>query len=217
MQQQTVGIVIFDDVEVLDFAGPFEVFSVAGRRSGLEPFDVRLIAERPGTVRARNNFLVQPHHSFADCPPLDLLVVPGGGGYRPDGTPFGTRREMHNATMLEFVKARHAQSELTLSVCTGALVLGQAGLLEGLPATTHHLAFAALREVSKAITVIEGVKHVDAGRIVTSGGISAGITMSLEVVARLMGVAAALETARYMEYDWVPAEQKPVAQKKEPA
>ena len=211
MKQRTVGIAIFNDVEVLDFAGPFEVFSVAGRRSGFEPFQVLLIAESSGPVRARNDFVVQPHFDFAHCPTLDVLVVPGGGGRRSDGTPFGTRLEQHNPAMLEFVRQANYRSELTLSVCSGALILAHAGLLEGLSATTHHGAYAELREAAPSTRVIENVKHVDAGHVVTSGGISAGINMSLEVVARLLGAELALETARYMEYDWTPqaSEVKP--------
>jgi transcriptional regulator GlxA family with amidase domain len=133
-----------------------------------------------------------------------LLIVPGGGGHRADGTPFGTRKEMNNPALLEFVRRVNAETERTLSVCTGALVLAKAGLLEGLSATTHHAAFEALRAVAPNTRVVEGVKLVDAGRIITSGGISAGIDMSLGVVSRLLGQAEALETAAYMEYDWNP-------------
>jgi transcriptional regulator GlxA family with amidase domain len=204
MKQRFVAIVVFDDVEVLDFAGPFEVFSVAGRKQSPAPFTVKLVAQHPATVRARNDFNVQPHYTFEDCPIPDVLIVPGGGGQRADGTPFGTRLEMNNPALLAFVQRVNASSELTLSVCTGALVLARAGLLEGLRATTHHGAFEALRAVAPNTVVVEGVKLVDAGRIVTSGGISAGIDMSLEVVARLLGMNVAVETAQYMEYDWSP-------------
>jgi transcriptional regulator GlxA family with amidase domain len=200
---RTVAIVLFDDVEVLDFAGPFEVFGVAGLRGGgAPPFRVLTVAERPGPVVARNGLTVTPHHTLDDCPPADLLVVPGGGGRRADGTPLGTRREMTNGRLLDWVRARDRESELTLSVCTGSLVLGAAGLLDGRRATTHHLAYDELRRVAPRAEVVEGVKMVDAGRVVTSGGISAGIDMSLAVVARLLGHDAAAETARYMEYDW---------------
>jgi transcriptional regulator GlxA family with amidase domain len=200
--QRKVAIVIFDDMEVLDFAGPFEVFSVAGRNEQVKPFDVKLVAQDPGLIRARNEFCVMPHSTFEDCPQQDILIVPGGGGHRADGTPFGTRKEMNNPAMLEFIQHLNISTELTLSVCTGALVLARAGLLEGLRATTHHGAFDQLRAVAPNTTVLEGVKMVDAGRIVTSGGISAGIDMSLGVVARLLGRDVALETAQYMEYDW---------------
>ena len=202
---RTVAIVLFDDIEVLDFAGPFEVFGVAGLRSGgPAPLRVLTVAGEARPVVARNGLLVTPHHTLADCPPADIVVVPGGGGRRADGTPFGTRREMANAALLDWVRERDRSTELTLSVCTGALVLGAAGLLDGKRATTHHGAYDELRRAAPAATVVEGVKMVDAGHVVTSAGVSAGIDMSLGVVARLLGDDVAMETARYIEYDWHP-------------
>lgn len=193
--RRTVAIVLFDDVEVLDFAGPFEVFSVCGRRSQLDPFDVFTVSERGQTIRARNGLVVTPLHSFASAPDPDILLVPGG---------FGTRREMKNPVMLEWVARLGASSEYLLSVCTGALVLACAGRLDGLEATTHHLAFDELRAVAPRATVREEARIVDNGRVILSSGVSAGIDMSLHVVARLLGDDLALETARYMEYegDW---------------
>ncbi|MBK8061764.1 MAG: DJ-1/PfpI family protein [Gemmatimonadetes bacterium] len=193
--RRTVAVVLFDEVEVLDFAGPFEVFSVCGRRSQLDPFDVFTVSERGQTIRARNGLVVTPLHSFASAPRPDILLVPGG---------FGTRREMKNPVMLEWVAAQGAACEYLLSVCTGALVLACAGLLDGLAATTHHLAFNELRAVAPHTAVREGARIVDNGRVILSSGVSAGIDMSLHVVARLLGEDLALETARYMEYegDW---------------
>lgn len=194
IQPIKVGIFLFDEVEVLDFAGPFEVFSIAGRRDNLEPFDVFTLAELPGPILARNGLSINPRYTFSDCPPPDILVVPGG---------FGTRREMKKSDVVTWVRTASAASRITFSVCTGALVLATAGLLEGLEATTHHLALDELRAVAPNTRVIEDRKVVDTGRIVTSGGISAGINGALSLVARLMGEAAALETAHYMEYDWI--------------
>lgn len=193
--RRTVAIILFDDVEVLDFAGPFEVFSVCGRRSQLDPFDVFTVSERGQTIRARNGLVVTPLHSFASAPAPDILLVPGG---------FGTRREMKNPVMLEWVARLGASCEYLLSVCTGALVLACAGRLDGLEATTHHLAFDELRAVAPRTTVREGARIVDNGRVILSSGVSAGIDMSLHVVARLLGDDLAMETARYMEYegDW---------------
>ncbi len=205
IKQRRVVIAIFDDVEVLDFAGPFEVFSVAGRRQGLEPFEVLLVAQEMRLIKARNNFMVMPHFSLADCPPSDLFLIPGGGGRRADGAPFGTRFEKDNPVLLEWIKERHRSNELTLSVCSGSLILASAGLLEGLPATSHRGALQELRDISPNVQVIQGRKTVDAGRIVTSGGISAGIDMALDVVAKLHGLELARETAYYMEYDWEPS------------
>ena len=186
------AIVIFDEVEVLDFAGPFEVFSVTGRRRKLEPFDVYTVAERPTPVLARNGLSVNPKYSFADAPVPDILVLPGG---------YGTRREMKNPLMLEWVARTAPRCELVLSVCTGALVLGAAGLLDGREATTHFMAFDELRAVAPAATIREGVRMVDNGNLILSAGVSAGIDMSLHVVAKLLGADVARETARYMEYD----------------
>jgi transcriptional regulator GlxA family with amidase domain len=189
--QRTVVILVFDDVEVLDFCGPFEVFSVTGLGRDPRPFRVLLAAERPGPVKARNGLSVNPHHTLADCPRPDLLLVPGG---------YGTRPLLHNAAVIEWVREQAARAELVLSVCTGALVLGRAGLLDGRPATTHHGAFGELRTAAPRAEVREGVRFVDAGRVVTSAGIAAGIDMALHVVGRLLGPDEARATAAYMEY-----------------
>lgn len=190
-----VAVVLFDEVEVLDFAGPFEVFSVTGRRQKLDPFHVYTVAERPGPVNARNGLSINPTHTFGTAPAPDILVVPGG---------FGTRREMKNPVMLEWVADINRRAEFVLSVCTGALVLGAAGLLDGLAATTHFMALGELRSVAPGCEVREGARIVDNGRVILSAGVSAGIDMALHVVARLLGVPTARETAQYMEYegDW---------------
>ncbi|MBK8249601.1 MAG: DJ-1/PfpI family protein [Gemmatimonadetes bacterium] len=189
---RTVGILIFDEVEVLDFAGPFEVFSVSGRRHQLDLFRVVTVSERGQPIAARNGLLVMPTHSFANCPALDLVLVPGG---------FGTRREMKNAVVLEWVRAAAKRAEAVLSVCTGSLVLGSAGLLDGLHATTHFLAFDELRAVAPRATIHESARYVDNGQVVCSAGVSAGIDMSLHVIRRLHGDDLAREAARYMEYE----------------
>ncbi|NUQ12617.1 MAG: DJ-1/PfpI family protein [Gemmatimonadaceae bacterium] len=186
------AILIFDEVEVLDFAGPFEVFSVTGRRRKLEPFDVYTVAQRSAPVTARNGLSLNPRHSFTNCPPPDILVVPGG---------FGTRREMKNPVMLEWIARTAPSCDLILSVCTGALVLGAAGLLDGLEATTHFMAFDELRAVAPRTTVRTETRIVDNGNVILSAGVSAGIDMSLHVVARLLGADVARETASYMEYE----------------
>src|SRR5687767_14420982 len=186
------AILIFDEVEVLDFAGPFEVFSVTGRRQKLEPFDVYTVAERLAPVAARNGLSVNPRYTFADCPPPDILVVPGG---------YGTRREMRNPVMLEWIARISPACELVLSVCTGALVLGAAGLLDDREATTHFMAFDELRAVAPKALVRDNQRIVDNGNVILSAGVSAGIDMSLHVVARLLGADVARETARYMEYE----------------
>ena len=191
MSPRTVAIVLFDDVEVLDFAGPFEVFSVCGRRSELDLFHVVTVTERGQAIVARNGLTITPTHSFASVPRSDILLVPGG---------YGTRREMKNPVMLEWATRSASDAELVLSVCTGALILATAGLLDGLRATTHHLAFDELRAAAPRAEVIEDARIIDNGRVVLSSGVSAGIDMSLHVVARLHGDDIARETVRYMEY-----------------
>jgi len=198
-QQRNVAILIFDEVEVLDFCGPFEVFAVT-RVDDQPAFNVYTVAEK-SPISARNGLSVNPKYLLDDCPQPDILLVPGG---------WGTRKEMHNPAIVDWVKGQFAQLELLLSVCTGSLILGKAGLLDGLSATTHHGAFNTLREAAPNSTVCEGTRYVDNGKIVTSGGISAGIDMSFHIVQRLLGEQTAIATAKYMEFDWSP--QKAVDQ-----
>lgn len=198
MQGKTVGIVLFDEIEVLDFCGPFEVFSVtrlneAKRREEPSPFEVKLIAEKGGAILTHGGMRVVADYSFADCPPLDILCVPGG---------WGTRREMENPSMLEWLRRRAAQVELVTAVCTGSMLLGFAGLLEGRPATTHWRALDWMAESFPSTEVIRSLHVVDDGNLITSAGISAGIEMALTVVARYHGEEIARATARQMEYPY---------------
>lgn len=198
MGRKRVGIVLFNDVEVLDFCGPFEVFSVARlneqrRREESSPFEVLLIAQTASPVTASGGMTVLPNATFADCPPLDILVVPGG---------MGTRVEMNNEAMLGFVKSRAAQVETLASVCTGSLILGKAGLLDGLRATTHWRVLDQMRELFPRVSVDAQSHVVEQGNIFTSAGISAGIDMALRVVARCFGEAVARGAARHMEYPY---------------
>ena len=193
MRRRNVAILIFDDVEVLDFCGPFEVFSATAETIRPAPFNVYTVAETRRPVIAINNLSVNPAYALSDCPPPDILLVPGG---------HGTRKQMKNIVLLDWIKQRAGEVELLLSVCTGALLLGKAGLLDGLVATTHHSALALLKEVAPKATVTDTQRIVDNGKIIVSAGISAGIDMSLHVVQKLLGKALAAETAAYMEYDW---------------
>lgn len=192
-----VGILVFDDVEVLDFCGPFEVFSVAQPRGETDEvrrlFQVHVIAERKEMVSCRNGLMVMPHHSIDNHPPLDILLIPGGRG---------TRRARTNPSLLAWIAEQHKRVSLTTSVCTGAFLLAANGLLDGMAATTHWASIDWLREHHPAIDVREDVRYVDAGRIVTSAGVSAGIDMALHVVERLHGRDVAVQTARHMEYRW---------------
>jgi transcriptional regulator GlxA family with amidase domain len=189
--RRNVAILIFDAVEVLDFAGPFEVFAVTDELQDHAVFNTFTLAEGPGTVRAVSGLKVVPDHTLESAPSPDVLVVPGG---------FGTRALLQRPALLEWIRGRARRAEITLSVCTGALVLAKAGLLDGLRVTTHHEALDLLRGLAPAATVDPSRRFHDNGAILTAAGISAGIDCALHVVARLAGTAAAEATMRYMEY-----------------
>ncbi len=202
-QIRTVGILIFDDVEVLDFCGPFEVFSVA-RPVGegadeARLFNVFTIAEADRVVHCRGGLLVQPHHTINDHPALDILVVPGGQG---------TRRERLNTRLLDWIEAQDRAIELTTSVCTGAFLLAERGILDGHRATTHWASLDWMREQYSDVTMLADQRVVDEGHVITSAGVSAGIDMALHVVERLHGAEVARWTARRMEYDYWPASER---------
>ncbi len=196
MSRSIVGILVFPEVEVLDFCGPFEVFSVTRldeerRRQDSSPYEVLIIAENPGVVVATGGLKIVPDHRLADCPPLDVLVVPGG---------WGTRREMNNGRLIDWLNERAREVTTLTSVCTGSLLLGKAGLLDGKRATTHWRALGEMRGLFPAVNVIDDQHVVEEGHVITSAGISAGIDMALRVVARHHGDEVARATARYMEY-----------------
>jgi transcriptional regulator GlxA family with amidase domain len=198
MERKTIGLVIFDDVEVLDFCGPFEVFSTTRldeetRREEPPPFDVRLVSERGGTITASGGLRVVSDCGFENCPKLDILCVPGG---------WGTRREMNNPAFLEWLRRRAAEAELLASVCTGSMLLGFAGLLDGRRATTHWRSLDWMRESFPSLSVSYDEHVVDDGNVITSAGISAGIDLALKVVARYCGEPVARATAKHMEYPY---------------
>ncbi len=196
MERKRVGIVLFDDVEVLDFCGPFEVFSATRmnedkRREESSPFEVLLVAEHPGPITTTGGMTVLPHCTFETCPRLDIIVSPGG---------WGTRKELKNPIMLEWLRARASEAQTVTAVCTGSMLLGFAGLLDGLHATTHWSSLNWMRDSFPSVAVEYDKHFVEDGRVFTSAGISAGIDMSLRVVAHYCGEDIARVTARYMEY-----------------
>jgi transcriptional regulator GlxA family with amidase domain len=192
-----VGILVFDEVEVLDFCGPFEVFSIASQTgegsNGESLFKAVTIGVEPGIVTCRGGLLVQPHYTLDDAPPLDILVVPGGAG---------TRQQRHNARALDWIVEQDGRTELTTSVCTGAFLLAEARLLDGHRATTHWSSVRWMRDTYPNVEMLADTRVVDEGHIITSAGVSAGIDMALHVVERLHGWDTAARTARRMEYDW---------------
>ena len=202
MDRWTVGILLFDDVEVLDFAGPFEVFSrtrltpgVASRRTDdTAPFEVFTVARERRPIRAVGGLEVTPRHGFGDHPRIDLLVVPGG---------FGTRALLDDAATLDWIRRAAGAARLTTSVCTGALLLAKAGLLKGRRATTHWGALDLLATLDPTVAVDREARVVDDG-IVSSAGVASGIDMAFLVVERLFGREVADETAHYVEFRRAP-------------
>ncbi len=194
-EPMSVAILLFDDVEVLDFSGPFEVFSVAAHVNPGSPstFRVFTVAERPGPVTCRGGLRVIPDHTLADSPAVDVLIVPGGQG---------TRREVANASLIAWIARTASRAQLAASVCTGAFLLAGAGILGGRRVTTHWASLDRLAAQFPDIEVVRDRRWVDEERIVTSAGISAGIDMSLHLVERLAGAELAGATARQMEYTW---------------
>ena len=196
MTRKRVGILVFPNVEVLDFCGPYEVFSVTRlneerRREESSPFEVLLVAEGAEPVVATGGLRVIPDATLETCPALEILVVPGG---------WGTRKEMRNQRVLMWIAERAKEVETLTSVCTGAMLLGQAGLLDGRRATTHWRSLDWMRQSFPAVTVEDKLHVVEDGQVLTSAGISAGIDMALLVVARYVGEAVGRATARHMEY-----------------
>jgi transcriptional regulator GlxA family with amidase domain len=182
-----VGILLFDDVEELDFAGPWEVFGIASRMKDIK---VMTVSKDGNAVHCRYGLRVQPYHDFANCPRLDLLIVPGGRGAR--------EKARYDAETIAFIK-NHASQGATASVCTGALVLAQAGLLDGKRATTHASEMDGLRKYPN-VQVVENERFILEGNVATSAGISAGIDLSLELLRRKYDEQLAQEIVKIMEY-----------------
>jgi len=195
---RAIGIYLFDEVEVLDFAGPFEVFCTASRvKTRLQPdspppFTVFTLATPLRQITARGGLIVQPRFDIANHPAIDVLVIPGGV----------VTAELQREEIMHWIARTARSSTITASVCTGAFLLGGAGLLQGKSVTTHWEDIADLRALFPEADVQTGTRWVDTGHVITSAGISAGIDMSLQLVARLEGEDLALRTARQMEFDW---------------
>jgi transcriptional regulator GlxA family with amidase domain len=195
IQRRTVAILLFPDVELLDFAGPFEVLSSARALTGEHDrlFRVITVAETTDPITTRNGLVVVPATTLEHTPQIDILLVPGGAG---------TRAAMHNPNILNWVQERSRDAELTTSVCTGAFVLASAGLLAGRPATTYWESINELRSRFSDIDVRDNQRWIDAGDVITSAGVSAGIDMALHIVRRLYGADVARATALGIEYDY---------------
>ncbi len=186
-----IGIYIYENAEVLDFSGPFEVFNVAKRLSE-NNWNVFLISETDSLIKARGNFLIQPHYAISKHPKIDLLVVVGG---------IHTE-EVKKENVIKWVFRTSESAELVVSVCTGCFLLAEAGLLDGLSVTTHWEDIPDLKSQYPQLNVLENQRWIQNGKYVTSGGISAGIDMSLFLVSQLASQDLAEKTAKQMEYHW---------------
>lgn len=191
MRKRNTAILIFDDVEVLDFAGPFEVFSVTNELSNYSLLNVYTVAREKVPVTARNGLSVNPNYSIDEAPQPDILIVPGGSGTRPI---------LQQPDILTWIRQSSQNADKVLSVCTGALLLAKVGLLDGLKSTTHHSAFDLLGEIAPETEIVRDVRFADNGKVITAAGISAGIDMSLYVIEILYGTETAQLTAEYMEF-----------------
>jgi transcriptional regulator GlxA family with amidase domain len=191
MKRRNTAILLFDDVEVLDFAGPFEVFSVTDELSDYQRLNVYTVAREIRPITTRNGLSINPGYTIENAPEPKILIVPGGEG---------TRAVMGQGEMFSWIVQCAQNSEKVLSICSGALLLAKAGLLKGLKATTHHQVFDTLESMAPETKIIKGQRFVDNGKIITSAGISAGIDMSLYVIEQLFGSEVADATADYMEY-----------------
>jgi transcriptional regulator GlxA family with amidase domain len=188
-----IGIYVYDQAEVLDFSGPFEVFSTATRICDTgKPFNTFTISETGGTVLARGGYSMNPTYGFHNHPQIDVLMVVGGQHIE----------EVKKIKVTSWIAKEAKSSKLVTSVCTGAFLLAEAGVLTTQNVTTHWEDIADLRKSFPRLTVHESKRWVDEGTVITSGGISAGIDMSLHIVSRLHSSELAEKTAKQMEFDW---------------
>ena len=199
-----VGILIFDDVEILDVAGPFEVFAVTRlndeqRLQQSSPFKVYLISETNKQITAIGGLRLTPDVTISECPELDLLVVPGG---------WGTRKESKNKILVKWIGNQFTNNRLIASVCTGSSLLGKAGLLDGRDATTHWRAFDFLQESAPKARILKNVRFTLTEPIFTSAGVSAGIDLALRIVSHVFGTEIGQATARQMEYPYPNSDQR---------
>jgi transcriptional regulator GlxA family with amidase domain len=189
---RNVAIFVFDDVEILDFAGPYEVFNVASETTQPAPFSVYNVGLSLRPVTGRGRFTVIPQYSIENCPQADILIIPGG---------YGTRPLLKHEALIAWISGQAARVEWLLSVCTGALLLARAGLLANARATTHHTAFQELKAISPSTTVVQGERYVQVSpSVMTAGGISAGIDLSLHMVEMIAGRESRDATEVEMEY-----------------
>jgi transcriptional regulator GlxA family with amidase domain len=187
-----VGVALFEGAEELDWAGPWEVLAAWAHQWPDDGVRVLTLARQVGTITCAKGLQVVPEETWESAPPLNVLVYPGGRG---------TRRELADDAVLEWVRGLAAGGTVVASVCTGSLVLAAAGLLDGKPATTHWQSLDLLPTLGREIEVRPDDRFVDTGEVITAAGVSAGIDMALHLVARLHSQERAREVRRYIQYD----------------
>ncbi|CAL2065322.1 DJ-1/PfpI family protein [Tenacibaculum sp. 190524A05c] len=190
--KKNVGIFIFDDAEVLDFAGPFEVFSVTSELNNFELFNVFTVAKTKQPIRAVNGLSVNPTYDFTDCPKVDILILAGGNG---------TNQAITDSDIIQWIANKHLETEITMSICSGTRFLAKIGVLENRPYCTHHLVYDDLNKLVPSGVPIKEKRFTQSNeKTYTSGGISAGIDLSFHIINKLHGKEIIEKTAKYMEY-----------------
>ncbi len=192
-ERPVVAILLFDNVEVLDFAGPYEVFAAARDESGNPYATVFTVAQRP-EVHCSGGLRVIPDATFENCPDFDVLIVPGGSGAR--------EKSDAQAVMIRFIQERKKNLRLIASVCTGSFLLARAGLLNGRKATTHRSRFELFSKEFPDIDLV-AQKVVDEGDVITAGGVASGIDLALYLLERWFGLDARQREARRLEGPWI--------------
>jgi transcriptional regulator GlxA family with amidase domain len=192
LKPRNTAILIFNNVEVLDFTGPYEVFSTANTEYGTKIFNVYTVAEKDEEIKSANGLKIIPDYTLTKSPSPDILIIPGGNG---------RKIEMNNPVLLNWIKEKFSSLEFLLSVCTGSFILGKTGLLDGAKAATHHYSYEEFKKTFPNIELVKNVKFVDNGKIITAAGVSSGINMSLHMISKLFGEELKHKTARHIEFD----------------
>ncbi len=191
MQNYNVGILLYPQVELLDFTGPFEVFTATKDATGLDFFNVFTITAEEKSIVTKNGLEVISDYTFLFHPPIQILIIPGGDG---------SKEVIQLPAYLKWVQTVHENSMITASVCSGARILAKAGLLRDLTITTHHLVEEDVQSISPTTRIDNKQRFIEQGRLITSGGVSAGIDMSLYIIKKMLGGKTAEKTQKYLEY-----------------
>lgn len=199
-----VAILVFDDVQIVDYTGPYEILGGARTDKGKRAFKVYTVSEKAGSITTNMGMSVNPTYNFENAPKPDILVVPGGGGLAPDST--GVMAQVKNPAIIKWVRDNARDAKIVMSVCNGAFIIAEAGLLDGLEATTTAGAYinALRKNYPKIREVVDDKRFVDNGKVITTAGLSSGFDGSLHLVEKLFGRVAAKTAALGIEYNWDP-------------